>query len=817
MESETNSETNSNSNVLQDRQEIAAKIAILAVLGTWESANVWSFPMRPNVEGKYHHLVKSRAQFNELWAQMRNEVATARLISLDFEERRLSDQDMKNMAMVFDKEGYCRLGVNLVVVGTVFTTYTFDIRAMRHEMGDKGVMAPIGLVLPSQICQMLQDPTVLVIGSGIRDDLKGKLEQMGLDRVNGIVDTQLIWTNAMKHEWIIAEDSDRRKCGMDVQARWAFNIDESHKTTKCDNYKQALAMPYYRSFLLYEWPEPLDEHELGYCHMDARTPIKFVLKLLIRNIRKEVIKIGRRNLADVLLQEIPAMTGGLASTGEMRGERPDLIDLTSLTKLVKPGHPLLERLQKIQQAAEESLLLDIENFLSGVTLDDYPVLDVVNVVTADPNTVYQKPKGSEISQQDQKEAGSSTMPSEPASSQAQDSSASSSKDQTWSKVERKQKKRRSSTSSTSESDKPTRKSNKGKSLKRRPRHESLELSSDTRQRQRDKRRKHDSRGRDSRRSPSPDRRRRGDRGSDKGKSQDLSHSSRKSAGKSRAFQADREANDPRPRRKTSVSSAAKAAASRSSKSDEKRKDSKPQPKVMGPPPPPRTNAWASGRNPITSRMHDRAAAPVPSGSANLEPIRSNSDQIMKSAQYVREQALKVSQALDPANIQTQSWKREPDLGHLCRSCGTDSCRSPNCTPPERMQGCTYPVCMSKTHRIAMCDVLHGRCSSCDRRGHYSAICSTRTEQQWFNLFEGHRLLGYYTKMADVYINWGFFIVFPMILDDPKLPKYTELLKMFANDTRQIQQFLDSLARRHKEAPAPMDTEEPEKPKESKQQ
>jgi hypothetical protein len=109
MESETNSETNSNSNVLQDRQEIAAKIAILAVLGTWESANVWSFPMRSNVEGKYHHLVKSRAQFNELWAKMRNEVATARLISLDFEERRLSDKDMKNMAMVFDKKAIAAL------------------------------------------------------------------------------------------------------------------------------------------------------------------------------------------------------------------------------------------------------------------------------------------------------------------------------------------------------------------------------------------------------------------------------------------------------------------------------------------------------------------------------------------------------------------------------------------------------------------------------------------------------------------------------------------------------------------------------------
>jgi hypothetical protein len=42
--------------------------------------------------------------------------------------------------------------------------------------------------------------------------------------------------------------------------------------------------------------------------------------------------------------------------------------------------------------------------------------------------------------------------------------------------------------------------------------------------------------------------------------------------------------------------------------------------------------------------------------------------------------------------------------------------------------------------------------------------------------------------------WGYFHIYPGLLDHPKLPDYLLLLRMFGGQVEKIQEFLDSLVR-----------------------
>ena len=64
-----------------------------------------------------------------------------------------------------------------------------------------------------------------------------------------------------------------------------------------------------------------------------------------------------------------------------------------------------------------------------------------------------------------------------------------------------------------------------------------------------------------------------------------------------------------------------------------------------------------------------------------------------------------------------------------------------------MESCTYPVCASKTnHQTAVCYTLQEKCLRCRGRGHYAAICESRSQLAWQTLYEYYGPQGALSKL-----------------------------------------------------------------------
>jgi hypothetical protein len=69
------------------RQDQTLRAAYLAMLGQWDTANKWDYPMSDACDGRFHHLIQTQGQFQALEEQFRDELETTHMISLDFENR----------------------------------------------------------------------------------------------------------------------------------------------------------------------------------------------------------------------------------------------------------------------------------------------------------------------------------------------------------------------------------------------------------------------------------------------------------------------------------------------------------------------------------------------------------------------------------------------------------------------------------------------------------------------------------------------------------------------------------------------------------
>jgi hypothetical protein len=152
---------------------------------------------------------------------------------------------------------------------------------------------------------------------------------------------------------------------------------------------------------------------------------------------------------------------------------------------------------------------------------------------------------------------------------------------------------------------------------------------------------------------------------------------------------------------------------------------------------------------------------------------------------------RAAEALRPAYIREQELRTIPDFGHLCQVCGQDVCMEDRCRPKSGVK-CRYPICYSKLHVIAKCDILGSRCSTCNYRGHPAFLCPTRTAQEWFDLFETYRSEGYWTSKANSYIGHGFFMIHESIRDDYRLPKYDQLCQENDKNVGKINAALSAL-------------------------
>jgi ribosomal protein L36 len=762
------------------RKDQSLKAGYLSMLGLWDTANKWDYPMSTACDGRYHHLITTQAQFRALEAQLRDELDTTYMLSLDFEHR---DPVATPNIDIFDEDGYTRIGVILVVIGTVYTTYTFDIRQLRHDMGKEGRVAPIGRVLPRLVMEALASPQILVLGSGIRDDLRGRLEEMGIRNVSGIVDTQLVWAHAIKQGWIKANARDRARCGMDVQARWAFKIRHSHKPQKGLKMAEALRLPRHESFRMYEWVEPFNPHSLGYCNMDAKTPIKFVIKLLIRCLQRGWILVNRRSIADIIVEEIPRMAGGALANNDLVPDivKPlDLTDLPNITDIVPNGHPARRELEEIQQQARSDLLFGIEEMFAVTRLDSGPREREANQFGPPTSTVPQ----TSTSGAAEEIPSTGAIPKNTMSrTESSSTIGTASVRPDWKEVVGPRRPRHRTSSSSERRSSPS-SSRYSRQSGYRPR----------RTDERDGRHRESPRyGSTSRRSP---RRYSKHRSSERPALKRPRKGEESSSGFEADFRDDRKFKKQRHLR-LQATKGVDGNVPRSTETTAFRKpEEKPKPKYK-PAPLPSQNAWTSRGNPA---LNTRSAPTHTVTSGALEaatssgPAPAESDITFEHWQYVQERAAMVAQALQPEQLLQQAYAPLPSFIHICRSCGLDSCRRPNCTNLTNYPKCTYRHCKSNTHNITICDILHARCTLCKRRGHIATICAKHPAKQYFEDFEKFRLGGYYTRMADHSIVWGHFYVPKEILDHPKLPKYQDLLKMFGGQPEQIQQFLDSLAK-----------------------
>ena len=116
------------------------------------------------------------------------------------------------------------------------------------------------------------------------------------------------------------------------------------------------------------------------------------------------------------------------------------------------------------------------------------------------------------------------------------------------------------------------------------------------------------------------------------------------------------------------------------------------------------------------------------------------------------------------------------LGTLCHICGLANhprctCVRPSCrTQPSLPRPCPY---CQEDHVIPVCVMLYTRCKNCDNLGHYPALCSLHSRQEWYHHFLIFAHLGLLTgtnEMGPQLGRFGFGYVRKAILDHPTIQR-----------------------------------------------
>jgi hypothetical protein len=784
--------------------------------------------------------------------EIRKDMERCPLLSVAFVKQLVSKDDQAREGGAFDELGFVKCGIRFLLLGTYRQVVAVDIMSLRRNalFGDIKSKKTLLLaeVLPAPLKDMLMDDNILKVGNGLSDTMGGQLQCLGLQAMRNTLDTQRL-LQAAKADYSPAAEAvaHLEEFEMEDQAVWVYALEGPHQSHRpwdrayIKRHKEEMRyVPPYRTYWIYQWQAPLTQDHKGYLFTEGQVPILVCLDLLVEIVQDSMTRTADRGVREVIMEELHRL---IASCKKLKKTRPDdLMDILEAHRLVSPKAKCRARLEDFYRAAwqinEHLLLSRFPRYtftrpdgkkVGPVGSRDEPRVPPTLATKKEMMDAYEREQMLALKQQQppawqagmpaSMRAGTPT-PGRSARAGTPHHGEQESDGRLYSQV-------RELVSLLKNPPKPDKRATIRESPVRERRHSQRsdaptgsytyaitssrtterESSSSEEEKPRRHRRRRDSSSsieieeprQGSSRQRSPEVRRRRSRESplkrgryeyyvDKEKTRKYREELQRDAVWVERMKHLRRGS-PRPRPKSTPRREARAKSLRRTEAGGK----KTQVQITSQQSQPRTPRGGA------TAAAEEVSIPDPSVFDAGEDQWRNPEVVTRFCEEMGKQAFALSQAFHEEHaLELLSFSGELRFDMFCAVCAQVRCCSVICQRAARK--CLYPPCRADTHDIVVCPILHGRCRTCHYRGHTAGQCKRHSRQDWFLLFEGYRTKGWYTRLADLYWNFGFFQAnYEMVSQAVLLTPYSRFCRAHEYNCVSMQTYLDYLAREGKDA------------------